>query len=411
MIDTGPLKDDEFDFQAYTAEEAGQELDVFDLARAYLDTDSDSDPSSNSKQKKRTAIIRTSDRIAFRDCRRKWNWSHSARGNLQSNKQSSPFWLGTGMHFALEDYHGYHNYTYPRDALHAYYRATSKTGFVPDDVDELLDLGQHMLDYYEQWLEHRQKLQTLIIDGKPQVEVVVHIEIPKEHLSRYCRPEVLDLYDRVIYSMTLDRVIIDEYRRLWIVEYKSAKMFQWMHLDTDNQVTAYRWGTAIKYPGYEIAGTVYQQHRKQILQPPAFLSSTKKFSTSKRQKTSYALYLSALRNLYGNDFNIYPPENRQFLEFLKTQESDRADELIKRDYVERNQHQADSEYQKILMEASEMLDPRLLIYPNPTRDCSWKCSFNGACVAYDCGEDWQAHISEQTISRTAPEINWRKYLQ
>jgi len=412
--------EDEFSFETFGAED--NEIDPFDLARSFLNYEDVSEGGRGQAETTggvlrrtapRTAVLRTSDRLSYRRCRRMWNWSHSARGNLQSARQSGPFWLGTGMHFALEDFHGYHEYPFPREALQDYYRATCKTGFVPDEVDELYGLGVGMLDYYEQWLESREQLQTLIIDGVPQVEVNVHIEIPKEHILKYLHPalhHILDRYDRILYSLTLDRVVLDSYGRLWIVEYKSAKQYQWAHLDTDNQVTAYKWGAQYKYPGYEIAGTIYQQHKKQVLTGPAFLSSTKKFSTSKRQKTSYALYLSSLRSLYGNDYTRYPYENQLFLEYLKTQESQNADELIKRDYVERNQQQSDSEYQKILMEASEMLNPELPIYPNPTRDCSWQCTFNGACVAYDAGEDWQSHIADSTMSRVDPIINWRKLL-
>ncbi len=397
-----PTFDGEFDFETG---EGGLsfEADPFQISREFqpqlLSTTS------------RIAIIRTSDRNTYRRCRRKWNLQHSSRGNLRSAEESGPFWLGSGFHFAMEDFHGYHHFQHPREALQAYATATQKTDLIlPSDLDELLDLGQHMCDYYESWLETREPLNTLWINGEPQVEVNFHIEIPKEHLEPFCPRAVLDLYDKILYSMTLDRVTKDSYNRLWMQEYKSAKNFQWYHLDTDGQVSAYNWGLTVKYPGYEIAGTIYQQFKKQIIQPPAFLSSTKMFSISKRQKTSYALYMSALRNLYGTNPQRFPEPNRMFLEYLQEQETQDSDDLIKRDYIERNATQIKNEYKKILMETSEMINPDTLLYPNPTRDCSWDCPFNAACIGIDSGENWTQELTANTIQRDTPNINWRNHL-
>lgn len=402
------MADDEFDLETNTPNSEDL-VDYFDRARDALGLSLELE---ERKKGKKVAIIRTSDRITYRRCRRKWNWADSRRGNLQSNTSSAPLWLGSGLHFAFEDFHGYRKFERPRDALGAYLQATEQAGIaLPPDIDELMHLGKGMMDYYEQWLDIRDPLKTLVINGEPQVEVNFFIEIPKEHLAPYMRnPDILDQYDQVLYSMTIDRVIIDEYKRLWNVEYKSAKLFQWLHLPTDPQVTAYAWGSSVKYPGYEIAGTVYQQHKKQLLQPPAFLASTKMYSTSKRQKTSFALYSGALRNLYGNEESRWPAPNRLYLEYLKTQESDTADSLIRRDYVERNNNQLQAEYQKALYEISEMLDPSTPLYPNPTRDCSWDCPFNVPCVGIDSGEDYLHELSMTTMRRDAPETHWRQHL-
>lgn len=401
--------DNEFDFDFETQPLAELEIDDFSAARegTFLERQEGA-----ARQRERRAIIRTSDRISYRRCRRMWNWSHSSRGNLQTSSAYAPFWLGSGMHFALEDFHGYERFgPQASNAFIAYLRATEKSGSaIPDDAKELTELACGMLDYYEAWLESREPLNTLIVAGIPQVEVNFHIEIPKEHLIPYCLPQVLDLYDEILYSITLDRVILDSYGRLFCIEYKSAKRFEHMHLDTDPQVGAYMWGMHIKYPEYEIGGMAYQQHKKQLLGSPAFLGSTKRFSTSKRQKTSYALYLGALRGLYGNDLNTFPHENQVFLEYLMSQESEDRDELIKRDYIERNEHQRNAEYQKILQEVGEMLNPDLPLYPNPTRDCSWQCGFTVPCVAKDAGEDWQHHLLNTTMRRDAPSTYWRDYL-
>lgn len=407
-------RDDGFEYETYGPADnqslgAADVLDEFDQARDALRLQLDQQKQKNS----RVFIVRTSDRITRRRCRRKWSWSNAMKRNLQSSAASAPLWLGTGLHYAFEDYHGYRKFERPRDSLDAYLQACEKAGSpIPEGVDELLHLGKGMMDYYENWLEWRDPLQTFIVDGEPQVEVSFYIEIPKEHLARYLKdPCILDEYDQILYSMTIDRITIDNYGRLWNVEYKSAKSYLWAHLETDQQVTSYHWGSHIKYPGYEIAGTIYQQHKKQLLQPPKFLASSKMFSTSKRQKTSVALYVGALRNLYGNDQRRWPEENQAFLEYLKTKETGESDELIRRDFVERNNNQMQAEYQKVLWETAEMLDPDQFIYPNPTRDCTWDCPFKTPCVGIDSGEDFEGELQAVTMRRDAPETLWRDHLR
>jgi hypothetical protein len=101
-----------------------------------------------------------------------------------------------------------------------------------------------------------------------------------------------------------------------------------------------------------------------------------------------------------------------FLEYLREQETQDSDELIKRDYVERNQQQIENEYKKILMETGEMINPATLLYPNPTRDCSWDCQqFQAACVGVDSGEDWQQELNQNTMQRDQKGTNWRQHLQ
>lgn len=199
------------------------------------------------KDGRRAIIIRTSDRISFKKCRRSWNWSSHLKGNWGPDNLASPLWFGSAIHFALEDYHGYQKFQTPADAFRAYCIATSKQHLrdLPFDAPELFRLGTAMMDYYTtHWLRHRKADQTFWLEDKhgekiPQVEVDFEIEVPVwEH------PRLLDYLrhhnaDCVLYRGTIDRVAIDEYGRLWIVEYKTAKVVEHGHYQTDPQVTTY----------------------------------------------------------------------------------------------------------------------------------------------------------------------------
>jgi DNA-binding transcriptional regulator WhiA len=156
--------------------------------------------------------IHTSDRIAFRRCRRKWAWLSPLRHNLTSKDVPSYFWLGSGVHFALEDYHGYNLFGSPEVGLRVYsdacIRSAEKGGRnLPEDHYDQLEMGLAMMKYYkDSWLKTREPMKTFWHNNKPQCEVRFKIKLP-----------ILGpLGQEVFYQGTLDRVIIDEFGRLWI---------------------------------------------------------------------------------------------------------------------------------------------------------------------------------------------------
>lgn len=356
--------------------------------------------------KERVAIIRTSDRSGFRRCRRRWGWQSHLRGNLTSIENASPLWFGSGFHYALEDFHGLRKHSSAKEAFKAYARATHRMSkatnqpfLLPFDFLELVQLGYGMLDYYtDHWLVARDPLKTFVWRGKPQVEVHALIEVP------FKSPH----YDRVLYAVTIDRVVEDEMGGLWLVDYKTAKRIQTLFYQTDPQISAYCWIARQLY-GRPITGFIYQQHRKDVPDDPRILS-TGKVSTAPSLKTSHRHYRRTLINLYGDVLRA-PKENVDYLNYLNEQEDDMKDRFIRRDKVYRNEHQAEAEGTKLLLELEEMLNPDLPLYPNPTRDCGpGMCSFHAACVSMDDGDDWEYELEVGFRQKDAVFDGWRNYL-
>ncbi|MCJ2520507.1 MAG: PD-(D/E)XK nuclease family protein [Candidatus Thermoplasmatota archaeon] len=354
-------------------------------------------------------VIRTSDRAAFKRCRRRWNWSSHLRSNLEPTRTAEPLWTGTGIHFALEDYHGHNRYGSPSDAFRAFTEACRKLpkrlAYLPDGWREELDLALGMLDYYLVWLEGRDPLKTYWINGKPQVEVHWEIEIPWDENSPFAWR--LDPGDTIVHRGRFDRVVIDEHGRLWIVEYKSAKRFEVLHFETDGQCSTYSWSGSCLYD-QEISGIIYQQHRKDVPDEPKFLKSSGKYSTNKSQLTTSRLYRKALINLYG-DIDIVPSDNIKMLNLLHEQETEDSDKFVRRDRIERSPQQIQAEGAKILLELEDLVNDELPLYPSPTRDCSY-CPFVGPCVAFDDGSDWEELLSASTKQREEEPQGWRQRL-
>lgn len=353
-----------------------------------------------------TAVIRTSDRIGFKRCRRSWGWASHLRQNLGARDASNPLWTGTGIHFALEDFHGYNVYGGAVHAFEAYCEAAKRIQGAPAALPELRELGRGMMEYYtEYWLKERNPLKTLWVDGVPQVEVRALLEVPFKPRDFY--PD--SPYDKVLYSVTIDRVVEDEDGQLWLVDYKTAKQFQVMHFSIDPQVGAYYWVGNHIYPGRKIAGFIYQQHRKDLAHPPK-LTAAGRISTDSRQLTSHALYRQAIVSIYGSDANKWPTDNLRLLNEIAEQETPDSDRFVRRDRIYRNEYSFESEGAKILMELEDMLNPRLPLYPNPTRDCANMCSFLHACQSIDDGSDWKYELNLSHQPKEKEQDSWRQFL-
>jgi hypothetical protein len=361
-------------------------------------------PQGSFGEKARVAVIRTSDRLTFKRCRRRWGWGSHLRHNLGPKQKATPLWLGSGFHFALEDMHS----TTPKfgsaaDAFRAYVNATRKQnqGSLPDDWQETLALGIGMLDYYQhEWLKNRDPLTTFVYNDVPQVEVNFRIPIPFDatHWG----------YDEVVYSGTIDRVIIDENGILWLLEYKTAKSIATLHYSVDPQVGAYIWAARHMYPGYEIGGVIYQQHKKAVPEEPRILANGK-LSTNKQQATTHSRYRKVVKEIYG-DPQRAPGDVIATLNHFAYIEDASRDAFIRRDKIFRNEFAAESEGSKILMEVREMLDPELPLYPNPTRDCTYQCPFISPCVSIDDGSDWQYELEQTVEPRERSYDSWRTFL-
>lgn len=351
------------------------------------------------------AKLRTSDRISFKRCRRRWGWQSALRQGRRVYENATPLWLGTGVHFALEDYHGYNHFGDPASAFHAYTEACRRTRSLemPEDWRDAQELAMEMMRYYvDSWLgaAGRDPLPTYYVDGKPQVEVDYEIPLPDELVAD-------SPFDHVVHIGTLDRVAIDEHERLWLVEYKTAKAFRLFHFETDPQVTSYCWAMDCIYDK-PIAGVVYQQHKKTVPDHPRILA-TGQISTNKSQSTTRSMYKRALENLYGK-VDKASSAHLDVLNHLAMQEGDEHDQYIRRDRIQRTQHQIEAEGVKILLEAEDMLNPNMPLYPNPTDGCGW-CPFRNPCISLDSGTDWEDDLNSLTYDEKEEYHPWRKQLQ
>lgn len=369
--------------------------------------------------------IHTSDRQLYKRCRRRFGWASTLRENLvRVGPDYKAFFIGTGFHFALEDFHGYRRFAHPALAFAAYYDA-QKPADMPDDAEEALDLATGMLMYYaDDWLkEHPEPYKTLWVadaEGilRPQVEVEVAVDITDLLLEEGADKggdwwnEAVGKGNRVVYVTTYDRVVIDSHERIIGLDYKTAASFDELNLQTNPQAGSYDWSLNLFYGplGYKVLGIYWQQHKKTFPKEPKFVNVGKKnegFSLAFDQATTYRLYRRAVVGYYGS----VPERYVEILGHFADLQDEDGDQFIRRDLLRRNQYQREVEQGKIVAEVLEMLDPDLPLYPNPTKDCSWDCPFKEPCLAMDDGSDYQFLLDNSFVKWSGYKDDWRKRLK
>ena len=331
--------------------------------------------------------IHTSDRALYKRCRRKWALRSPVRAHLVPIEQrpNIHLWFGTGIHFALEDFHGHNRFKDPVEALVAYYEAFTPEE-LPDDAEETISMGIGMLNHYKRWMRRRELYKTVWLDNEPLVEVKFALQLN----------DLSDLYERpILYVGTIDRVVKNEHGEWLVQDYKTAANVDTNKLANDPQISTYCWAGE-QYLDKEIIGMVYTQFAKKVPKEPVRLANGN-LSLNKTQKTTYDLYKAELLKDYPAA--KFPAKYIKFLNNLADQETPEGDAFIRSDVVYRNIHSKQSIYEHICSEVAEMLDPDLPLYPNPTRDCSWDCEYRTVCLLMDEGDDWQDYLEDNYMRK------------
>jgi hypothetical protein len=336
--------------------------------------------------------VHTTDRILFRRCRRKWNWASPIREHLVPiGEINSALWFGTGIHFALEDFHGRKRFSYPSDAFTAYINA-HKENELPIDASELHYLATEMLDYYANfWVDvYFSAYRTATLYDIAQLgNGHLHPQVAKQFSNQMMDMPLTEVEFRIPltndadYVGKFDRIVIDPYNRLWVVDFKTANRIDTTKLENDPQASAYAW-SAEEFFKVEFEGVIWVQLAKDVPKGPKLLVNGE-FSQNKQAKTTYRLYRQSLMEEFGH----IPKHYMDHLNYLAAKETENGDAFIRYDLLRRNYNWKQSEMVKIFQEVYEMRNENMFLYPNPTRDCIWDCAFRSACIALDDGSDYQ----------------------
>jgi hypothetical protein len=363
--------------------------------------------------------IHTSERRSFRACRRRWDWLF--RGHFYPVTTAKPLEFGVAYHMAMEVYYNPDTWSdnptvratigalaidtfvqecdRQRKAFLAQQQVPYIEADVQQDYDERLELGRGMLRYYFT------RVSPVKDKGFKPVKVEIGFKVPIKHPDTgedlYCTcNECVDKWRNaapentlanftglpVVYAGRLDMLAQDEHGDYWIYDWKTAATIRQdmdQHLDLDDQITSYVW--ALRSLGINVRGFIYVEQWKNFPQPPKKNKTVRlgcHFSVSKSEPVMYDMYVETIQR---EDAAAYEAGNYdEYLEWLK--------EFGPKYDMRYQKYRSDIEMEQaglnIGMEALEMIDPKLRIYPSPGRfGCSF-CAFRTPCMGKNQGEDY-----------------------
>lgn len=367
-------------------------------------------------------IIRTSDRIQFKRCRRAWDIGSKIRQNLEPVVSRPALEFGSAFHAALEVYYNPATWSWiqddrrivvqelarkaAHDSLQKQFNMIAKFRGDGADLTDLReqfqehhDLANGMLNYFIKWAGPNDELTPVYVEIEFNIPIVwppeveypgirdVHFGVNHEGYLTY-NGEV------VYYQGRIDMIAQDREGRYWIVDHKTAARLTdtTEFLELDEQMKSYAWAARLVL-GIDIKGVVYSEHVKGYPQPPQELTRPYKgrwLSTNKQQDTSLELFLEALKvtgeapELYADYIYFLQQEGRQY---------------IRRTPVNFSVTELDNLGRQIAFEAVDMLgDP--FTYPSPDKfSCKW-CDHRTLCLAMNDGSDTEYIKQTYYVSRS-----------
>lgn len=333
-------------------------------------------------------IVRTSDRQIFKSCRQKWDFGSKVRMNYEPLQGLKVFEVGTSIHAGMEA--GYDPRIYKllswseRSALMvaAYVESTKQQmadallaaneettpEHLKEDYDERLELGIGMLENYANHYKDNDFYEVLY------VEIEFEVEIPG--LPGY------------VYQGRIDAIVRDKNGRIWIVDHKTRGQFgdtEWA--DMDEQSGSYCWAIQ-EMLGIKVHGVVFNELLKAAPKPPQVLQSGN-LSKNKQWRGTRDYFIKCLAE-NGQGLSGY----EDFIDYLGS----RPNPYFRRIQVHRSQRELQLLGERIQLEALDMYDPNVRIYPAPGMFNCMGCSYRVPCLAKMDGSDYQ-HILDSNFKK------------
>lgn len=334
--------------------------------------------------------IHISDVRTFLECRRKWNWSSPLKANLQPDRPYVPFFLGRGIHNALQEY--YENGIVPQDTVDEFIHrelAGMTSQLESEVVEEQRALMHAMLSHYQLWT---QKQQGEWADSNLHF-LSLETEFRTPLYSTTGRPS-----NKVFLAGRFDGVVRNEQTgQIWLWETKTARSLSELisTLQNDMQAGAYILA-AQQELGMEIAGVLYNIMRKKAPDKPAVRQDG---------QLSQAISIDCTPEYYIQACKDHHPTwtptqlNAVYSEFIKKLRAKPAT-FFARVPVRRTQNELAQLAIDLHTIALEMTRQNTPIYPSPSwRNCTF-CMFKAPCLTQNAGGDVEFALSTEYRVKT-----------
>lgn len=372
-------------------------------------------------------VIRSSDRESFKRCRRAWDLSARERQNYEPVKPAQAFDFGRAIRDALAVYYFPGMWEWNRAivlplALEGFLksmRAQKETYIaqhaLTDEEEQSwnahLALGKDMLGRYFRWAPAVDRFSPIQVGSDFEVNIPDPLQ-PGRDLAASESTPILPIR----YRGQIDLLAVDEYNAYWIIDHRIAGE-RWEDIDyllLDDRGVSYCWALENFFLGMKIAGVIYNELRKDV--PPAVNSGQNNSVEppesssigSHRLRTSADAALPS-ENGQGAEQEKSPVQQHRRIHMQSVREPDpfikrQGNEFFRRTQVPRSRTELENFGSRLALEALDMTDPEVRLYPNPSKEICSNCAYRPPCIAMNEGSDSKIVLETSYRKRSGAEF-------
>jgi len=380
--------------------------------------------------------FRTSERRSLKRCPQQWQWTYR-QGLTTKSIRPGALWFGIGIHLALQERYKYKGLRRGKDVLKvwrdyvgeeiAFVNTTNYEDADPNVAPEqewveAQALGEAMLGAYLD--KYGKDERWHVISAEQTFEIPIPRPMSASERRTNSSAQRIARIPLVYYNGTFDLVALDaeaeEENSLLLWDHKTAKQITTSHLSLDDQAGAY-WAIAsdvlahqgLIKPGMKLDGILYNFLRKTI--PDDRPTNVDGEATNKPTKQQYIAAFPKDVQDWAQDkkttlADLVRMANEYGIIVLGDVSKTQPTPMFVRETVVRTRNERRTQIQRIQGEAllAEKYRTRELpLIKNPTKDCSWDCSFFSMCELHEAGGDWQEY-RDAVYKKTDPYANHRK---
>ncbi|MGH3620515.1 MAG: hypothetical protein ACRDQ5_01820 [Sciscionella sp.] len=343
--------------------------------------------------------IWASERATFKRCRRQWDLGSPNRRDLEPVDASPTDPLPDAIKDALAVYYYPGMWDWQSTiVLPLVYKALRRS---LSDVgrEDLIGVAEEVL---EQYVVHASKVDDFS-PIKIDHDVYGILPDPNDPSSGLVTADG----QRVLYADRVDLLAVDSNDNYWVILHQLVD--KWQDLDAmllDEDAVAACWTWEQSYVGVHLTGTIHNEVRP--VPVPA----------GRRRNVELPLRRGLAQNEPSGGGRSIGQHRRLFGRQLESATTDRVEQqetgIVRRTKISRTREEIEGMGRQIGLEALEMVDSRLALYPNPTRANCTQCPFVAPCLTMKEGADvaellasgYRQRPQEQAVQPRLGAVTW-----
>lgn len=326
--------------------------------------------------------IRSSDRAAFKRCRRAWDLGSRNRQNFEPTPQPGPVDLAQAVRDALAVYYFPGMWEWSRavvlplvhQALERSVQRQLESAGDDQRGQEVLERGHALIDAYAAWAPTVDQFTPLRIDTDFEVD----IPDPRTPGAGLLTPDG----EPVRYTDRVDLLVIDENDAYWAIQHRLVDD-RWAEdyaLQLDERTIVWCWAWPMFYLGMQLTGTIYNEIRTEASEPEGL--SPGLAQPSMRHRRMYARS------------SVVPQERV----------SSHGTDEFRRTRIPRSAQELAVAGADLAAEARAATSTDLEIYPSPDPETCARCSYTAPCLAMNEGNDPAAELARSYRTRVPEKL-------